>query len=190
MLFLVKDCWTLSMEWAGALVIHPSWNGQTCWKQNSLRLNSASPNNTSWYIDTDGFLEHKPSGESLYYQGPALQKILPFLCVSPLIFCKIKEMDRGDVSPVHSILKFFNCFTKSCVRKHAIRTLIFVSTLNLHTFKTDVFWWIVYTFFFKKIRFSWLVCEDFTRCFSLENNCLLIPPAFFFLQANRAFQEL
>ena len=30
--FLVKKCWTLSAMWAGALVNHPSWNGQTCWK--------------------------------------------------------------------------------------------------------------------------------------------------------------
>ena len=26
--FLVKNCWTLSIVWAGALVNHPSWNGQ------------------------------------------------------------------------------------------------------------------------------------------------------------------
>ena len=28
MLFLVKNCWTLSALWAGVLVNHPSWNGQ------------------------------------------------------------------------------------------------------------------------------------------------------------------
>ena len=27
--FLVKNCWTFSPVWAGALVNHPSWNGQT-----------------------------------------------------------------------------------------------------------------------------------------------------------------
>ena len=32
MLFLVKNCWTLRAVWAGALVNHPSWNGQMYWK--------------------------------------------------------------------------------------------------------------------------------------------------------------
>ena len=27
-----KNCWTLSIVWAGALINHPSWNGQTCSK--------------------------------------------------------------------------------------------------------------------------------------------------------------
>ena len=30
MMFLVKNCWTLSEVWAGELVNQPSWNGQTC----------------------------------------------------------------------------------------------------------------------------------------------------------------
>ena len=29
-------------------------------KKNSLKLNTASHNNASWYTDTDGFLEHSP----------------------------------------------------------------------------------------------------------------------------------
>ena len=60
-----------SAGWAGALVNHPSWNGQTCrkslWK-NSLKLNTASHNHASWYTDTDGSLEHSPSRGSLYLQ--------------------------------------------------------------------------------------------------------------------------
>ena len=28
---LVKNSWMLSVVWAGALVNHPWWNGQTCW---------------------------------------------------------------------------------------------------------------------------------------------------------------
>ena len=50
------------------------WNGQTCCKslqENTLELNTASHNNTSWYTDTDGFLEHSPSRGSLYYKGPS-----------------------------------------------------------------------------------------------------------------------
>ena len=36
-----------------------------------------SHNNTSWYTDTDGFLEHSPRRGSLYYKAPTLQKIIP-----------------------------------------------------------------------------------------------------------------
>ena len=32
MLFLVKNCWTLSEVWAGMLANHPPWNEQTHWK--------------------------------------------------------------------------------------------------------------------------------------------------------------
>ena len=32
-------------------------------------------NNASWYPDVS--LEHSPSGVSLYYKGPALQKMIP-----------------------------------------------------------------------------------------------------------------
>ena len=30
--FFIKNCWTFSEVWAGVLVTHPSWNGQTRWK--------------------------------------------------------------------------------------------------------------------------------------------------------------
>ena len=46
---------------------------------------AASHNNASWYTDTDGFLEHLPCGGSLYYKGPALQKLIPVLFWVPLI---------------------------------------------------------------------------------------------------------
>ena len=41
--------------------------------------------NTSWYTDTDEFLEHSPIGGSLYYKGPTLQKIIPFFLPLPHI---------------------------------------------------------------------------------------------------------
>ena len=46
--------------------------------KNVLKSNAASHNNTSWYTDMDGFLKHSSSGESLYYKGTALQKIILF----------------------------------------------------------------------------------------------------------------
>ena len=58
-----------SMRWADTVKV---------FKKNSLKLNVASHNNASWCTDTDGFLEHSPSRGSLYYKGPALQKITGF----------------------------------------------------------------------------------------------------------------
>ena len=52
-------------------------------KNNSLKLNAASHTTTSWYIDTDGFLEHSPS------RKPVLQGACPpednsgFFCGGP-----------------------------------------------------------------------------------------------------------
>ena len=55
-------------------------------QKNSLQPKSASHNNTSWYTDTDGFLELSPSGGSLYYKGPMLQKIIPIVCPTSYIY--------------------------------------------------------------------------------------------------------
>ena len=46
--------------------------------KNPLKLSAAPHSSASGYTDTDGFLEHSPSGGILYYKGPALQKIIPF----------------------------------------------------------------------------------------------------------------
>ena len=70
------------MKWANALkesskIIH--------WGQP----NPASHNNANGNTNTDGFLEHSPSGGSLYYRGPALQKIFPVFCIPlvKILFC-------------------------------------------------------------------------------------------------------
>ena len=49
MMFLIRNCWPLSIVGAGALINHPSWNGQMCWvfKKNSLKLNATSHTTTS-----------------------------------------------------------------------------------------------------------------------------------------------
>ena len=39
--FLVKNCWTLSAMWSGALVNHPSWNRQMRWKGLQKKLTEA-----------------------------------------------------------------------------------------------------------------------------------------------------
>ena len=44
MQFLVKNCWALSAVWAGALENHPSWNGQTHWKEASKKFAEAKHN--------------------------------------------------------------------------------------------------------------------------------------------------
>ena len=82
-----------STVWAGALISHPSWNGQMRWKSSkkiSLKPNAVSHNNTSWYTDTDGFLEHSPSRGSLYYKKIitifALQKIITIFWEGALLY--------------------------------------------------------------------------------------------------------
>ena len=60
-------------------------------KNSSLKLNSASHNNTSWYTDTDGFLEHSPRRGGLYYKGLILQKIIPGFLGSPLIWLEAEN---------------------------------------------------------------------------------------------------
>ena len=64
-------------------------------KKNSLNTNAASHNNASWYSDTDGFLEHSHRGGSLYYKGPALQKIIPMLGRFPL-YVLHTVLETGD----------------------------------------------------------------------------------------------
>ena len=86
---LVKNFWTLSVVWAGALVNHPSWMGRCIEKlfkiKNSLKQNAAS--HISWYSDTDGFLDHSPSRGSLYYKEPTIQEIiLGFFVSLPCIY--------------------------------------------------------------------------------------------------------
>ena len=44
--------------------------------KNSLNLNAASHNTTSWYTETDRFLLHSPNRGSLYYKGPAFWEII------------------------------------------------------------------------------------------------------------------
>ena len=65
------------MKWANTLSLQ---------KKNSLKPNTTSHNNISWHTDTDGFLEHSPSGGSLYYKGPILQKIILFWGIPPHIY--------------------------------------------------------------------------------------------------------
>ena len=63
-----KHWWILSTVWAGVLINHPSCNGQTRWvfKKNSLKLNAASHNTTSWYTATDEFLNTYLAGEAAH----------------------------------------------------------------------------------------------------------------------------
>ena len=42
-LFLVKNRWTLGAVWSGALVNHPSWNGQRHWESLQKKFTEALP---------------------------------------------------------------------------------------------------------------------------------------------------
>ena len=67
-------CKSPIMKWASMVKV---------FKKNSLKLNTASHNTTSWCTDRDGFLEHSPSGGRLHYKGSALQKVIPVWGVPP-----------------------------------------------------------------------------------------------------------
>ena len=62
-------------------------------KKNSLKPDAASHNSASWYTDTDEILKHSPSRRSLYYKGPALQKIILGLLGGPLSYSGQTEHD-------------------------------------------------------------------------------------------------
>ena len=66
------------MKWANVLKA-PSK------KKKSVKPNTACHNKASWYTDADGLLEYSTRGGSQYYNGPALQKIIPFWGVPPCI---------------------------------------------------------------------------------------------------------
>ena len=77
MLFLVKNFGTLSGQVCSQITHHEMGKHiERVFQKDSLKLNAASRNNTSWSTDTDGFLEHSPSRGSLYYKRPSLQKII------------------------------------------------------------------------------------------------------------------
>ena len=85
--FLVKNRWTQHgvgrcttkspiVKWTNAL---KEFSKNIHWGQGQL-------NNASGYTDTDGFLEHSPSGRSLHYKGLALQKVILFVLGPPCIY--------------------------------------------------------------------------------------------------------
>ena len=62
-------------------------------KKYSLKLNTASHKDASWYTDTDGFLEHLPSWGSLCYEGPTLYKIIRVLVSILLLYIEEKTVE-------------------------------------------------------------------------------------------------
>ena len=53
-----------------------------------MKPSTASHNNTNYYTDTDRILEYSPSRGGLYYEGPALQKIILGFLGSALAYIK------------------------------------------------------------------------------------------------------
>ena len=98
--FFIKNSWTPRAAWAGAIINHPLWNGEMCWKslkKISVGPHSAPPNNTSWYTDSNGFLEHSRSGGSLYYKGPSLQKVIQCFRY-PLVYLALKSLQINVIN--------------------------------------------------------------------------------------------
>ena len=48
-------------------------------KKSSLKPNTASHNNTNWYTDTDGFLQHSLAGKACTTRDPLLRVSLTYL---------------------------------------------------------------------------------------------------------------
>ena len=90
-----SNCWMLSvdrksstMKWANTL------------KEASKEIHwhcTQSLSQVSWCTDTEGTLEHSPSGRSLYYKGPALQKIILGYFGSPLVCPRQRFWQKGSV---------------------------------------------------------------------------------------------
>ena len=127
MLILVKNCWTLSALWAGALVNHSSRNGQMHWdfKKNSLKPNVASHSYTTWHTDIDGFLELSPSGGDLYYNVPALQKmILVFGVPSSTYKTLRKYLPRNCSVTLEIVINIVNILQKLGGKSHNSKFVI------------------------------------------------------------------
>ena len=82
MLFLVKNCWTLSVVWAGTLLNHSSWTGQMRWKSLQKKFTGAK---FSWFPRT------LTEQGSLHYKGPTLQKIIPVFFGHPPHKCYLTQ---------------------------------------------------------------------------------------------------
>ena len=85
--FLIKNCWTLSASWAGVIIKSPimKWAKESS-KKIHWSWTQPLPTMAAGNTDIGGFLEHSPSGGSLY-KRPTLQKIIPFWGGPP---CKSK----------------------------------------------------------------------------------------------------
>ena len=69
-----------------------------CWKglkkKNHWSWTQPLTTRPAGYIDADGFLEHSPSGASLYHKGPALQKTVRVFWGSPLVCYTLRYAKR------------------------------------------------------------------------------------------------
>ena len=82
--------WGHAMTWCGlvhSLITHHETSKcvKRIFKKHSLKLNTASHNNASWYTGMDGFLEHSPSRDKPVLQGPHLPEEKSDFGGSPLI---------------------------------------------------------------------------------------------------------
>ena len=109
------------MKWANVL--------KESSKKISLNPNTASHNNISWYIDTDGFLEHSPREGCLYYKGPALRKII-WVPPHKTKHCYVLNvtLKRGKMQAIKKVEKVFaaHISQRLILRIHKPKTLYYL----------------------------------------------------------------
>ena len=76
-------------------------------KNNSMKLNTASHNNASWYTDTDGFLEHSSSwgGDACTTRGLPSRRYSMFFLISPHIFTMLHYINETNKKKAKKMLK-------------------------------------------------------------------------------------
>ena len=85
-------CKSPIMKWANALSLQKK---KIHWSQTQLLTKPAGT-----LTGRDGFLEHSPSGENLYYKGPAVRKIILFFWgISPCTLLLRIVLQKKKIKP-------------------------------------------------------------------------------------------
>ena len=126
-----------SVVWAGALINHPSWNGQTRWKSLQKKFTEAEHSLSQqrqlvhWYRWVPRTLT---SQGSLYCKGPSLQKIILAFFWFPMVHYGISLFSKAPCTKMGYYLEKTVTFLKSrrmTSKIWSLRWLYFSSLLSV-----------------------------------------------------------